>query len=76
MMGSRQMEKRAIGKIPFEKEVHKMNIQITFLIKQTFRYSTIPLFHVRARSSGLYKKTLFSKGCTNYENFNYGVRAL
>jgi hypothetical protein len=69
IMGSGKMEKWVIGKIPLDREVNKVNIRITSLLKQTFQYSTIPLFHVRGRSSGLEKKPLFSISCTNSETY-------
>ena len=62
------MEKRFIGKIPLDRAVNKVNIRINDLLKpiplktgsSTFQYSTIPLFHVLGRSSGL-KKSLYSQ---------------
>ena len=67
-----KMEKRVFGKSHLEREVNKVNMRITSLLKPTFQYSTIPLFHVLNRSSGLGKKPLFSICCTNSEMFNYG----
>ena len=64
------MEKWVIGKMPLDREVNKVNIRITDLLKPTFRYSTIPLFHVRGRSSGFEKKPLFSISCINSKTFH------
>ena len=75
------MEKWVIAKIPFDREVNKVNVRLTDLLNptplktgsSTFQYSTIPLFHVRGRNSGLDKNPLFSISCTNSETLNYDV---
>ena len=41
------MEKWAVVKIPFDRGVNKVDMRLTDLLKPTFQYSTIPLFHVR-----------------------------
>ena len=65
------MEKWVMGKIPLDREVKKVNMKIRSLLKSPFHYSTIPLFHVRSRSSGLGKIPLFSIGCKNSDTFSY-----
>jgi len=42
-----------VGRIPLDRELNKVNVGITSLLKPTFHHSIIPLFHVRGRSSGL-----------------------
>jgi len=61
IMGSGKMEKWVIGKIPLDREVNKVKIRISSLLKPTFQYSTIPLFHVRGRSSDLKKTFILNK---------------
>ena len=39
-----------------------------FLLKSTFQYSTIPLFHVRDRSSGLEKNTYILNKLYNFRD--------
>lgn len=68
------MGKWFTGKIPFDREVKKVNMKINSLLKSTFHSSTIPLFSVRGRNSGLEKIHLFSKGCRISETLNYGTR--
>ena len=63
------MEKWIIGKIPFNKEVNKVDMRLTSFLRPTFQYSTIPLFHVLGRSSGLDKNPLFSIICANSETY-------
>jgi len=65
------MEKWVTGKIPLDREVQKVRMEINSLLKSTFHYSTIPLFHVRGRNSGLEIIPFFSIGCRNSETLNY-----
>jgi len=65
-----KIEKWVIGKIPLGREASEVTIRITSLSIPTFQYSTIPLFHVWGRSSGLDKKPLFSINCTISETLN------
>jgi hypothetical protein len=53
------MENRVVDRIPLGREVNRVNM-INFLLKPTFQYSTIPLFHVQGRSSDL-EKNLYSQ---------------
>ena len=59
IMGSGKMENRVVDRIPLGREVNRVNM-INFLLKPTFQYSTIPLFHVQGRSSDL-EKNLYSQ---------------
>jgi len=71
IMGFGEMEKWVTGTISFGREVKKVSMEINSLLNSTFHYSTIPLFHVRSRSTGLEKIPLFSIGCRNSDTFSY-----
>ena len=55
-----KMEKWVIGRILLYRKVNKINLRVSSLLKPTFHYSTIPLFHVRGRNSGP-EKLLYSQ---------------
>ena len=63
IMGSGKKGRWFIGKIPLDMEIDiVIDKELSFNpakyysgLKSTFQYSTIPLFHVRGRSSGLEK---------------------
>jgi hypothetical protein len=46
-------------------------MKINSLLKSTFHYSTIPLFHLRGGNSGLEKILLLSIDYRNSETFDY-----
>jgi hypothetical protein len=70
IIGLGEMRKLVTGTISFGREVKKVSMEINSLLNSTFHYSTIPLFHVRSRSSGIEKIPLFSIACRNSETLN------